>query len=203
MRNTACKLAAFAIALALPAVGMAQSSTSADVPTKIAVINIQQAISATEEGKKALADIQKKYEPRRADLQQQDKEIAALQDQLQNQSTMLSDDERYHLERELDQKQRHFKAAQEDAQADFQADTQEVVRVIGQKMVKLIGQYAQEHHYALVIGDQQVPVYYAAKTVDITQDIVGLYNRAHPVASASNTGSAAPAASTAARARKP
>lgn len=201
MRNTAFKFAVLAIAFVLPSIAMAQKSSSADVPTKIAVINIQQAISATAEGKKALADIQKKYEPRRADLQQQEKEINALQDQLQNQSTMLSDEQRYHLERELDQKQRHFKAAQEDAQDDFQADTQEAVREIGQKMVKVISQYAQEHHYSLVIGDQQVPVYYAAKTVDITQNIVNLYDQGHPVASAANTSGAA--ASTSARARTP
>ncbi len=164
-----------------PALLPAQTKTADDVPEKIAVINIQQAIGETNDGKKMLSDLQKKYAPRQQSLQQQGKDITALQDKLQNQSTMLSDQERYDLTRELDQKQRHFKEAQDDAQADYQADTQEAVRQIGQKMVKLIGQYAPEHHFALVLGDQQVPVYYVSKAVDITEDIVALYNKTYPV----------------------
>ncbi|MDE3180801.1 MAG: OmpH family outer membrane protein, partial [Acidobacteriota bacterium] len=67
------------------------------------------------------------------------------------------------------------------ATADYQADTQEMVRTIGQKMVKLIGQYAQQHQLSLVIGTQQVPVYYAAKEVVITPEIVKLYDSTYPV----------------------
>lgn|SRR5487761_106219 len=167
-----------------PVLLRAQSKAANDAPERIAVINIQQAIGETAEGKKALSDLQKKYEPRRQDLQQQEKDITTLQDKLQNQSNMLSDQERYDLTRELDQKQRHFKTAQDDAQADFQDDTQEVIREIGQKMVKLIGGYAPQHQFSLVLGDQQIPVYYASKTVDITEDIVALYNRTYPPSSA-------------------
>lgn len=189
MRNTMTKFMMLAIIVALPALLPGQSQTADDAPQKIAVINIQQAIGLTGEGKKALADIQKKYAPKQQDLQQQEKEINALQDQLQNQSSMLSEEEQYRLTRELDTKQRHFKAAQEDARDDYQADTQEAVRKIGQKMVKVISQYAEQHHFSLVIGDQQVPVYYAAKTVDITQPIANLYNQTYPVAGAATPAS--------------
>ncbi|MDE3180661.1 MAG: OmpH family outer membrane protein, partial [Acidobacteriota bacterium] len=157
MRNTLSKIAVVACILAAPILGLAQGGA----PEKIGVIDIQVAISDTAEGKSDLAKLEKKYAPRRAALQTEDKEISALQDRLQNQSGMLSDDEKYSLSRQLDQKQRHFKEDQDDATADYQADTQEMVRTIGQKMVKLIGQYAQQHQLSLVIGTQQVPVYYA------------------------------------------
>ncbi|HLI30538.1 MAG TPA: OmpH family outer membrane protein [Terriglobia bacterium] len=177
-----------------PAFLPAQTKAADDVPEKIAVINIQQAIGETDEGRQALLDLQKKYQPRQQSLQQQGKDITALQDKLQNQSTMLSDQERYDLTRELDEKQRHFKTEQGDAQADYQDDMQEAVRQIGQKMVQLIGQYAPAHHFALVIGDQQIPVYYASKAVDITEDIVALYNKTYPVKSASAAATPASAA---------
>ncbi len=191
MRNTINKLALIGCILAIPA--LAQSQTSA--PEKIGVINIQEAISATEEGKADLAQLEKKYAPRRQQLQQDDKEITALQDRLQNQSSMLSDDEKYQLSRQLDEKQRRFKEEQSDAQADYQADTQEMVRTIGQKMVKVISQYSQQHHFALVIGDQQLPVYYAAKEVVITPEIIKLYDATYPASpsAASHPAPAAPA----------
>ncbi|MGH9395805.1 MAG: OmpH family outer membrane protein [Terriglobia bacterium] len=193
MRNTINKLAVVACILAAPMMVLAQGQSSE--PEKIGVINIQDAIASTQEGKADLTQLQKKYEPRRQALQQEDKEISALQDRLQNQSSMLSDEEKYQLSRQLDQKQRHFKDAQADATADYQADTQEMVRTIGQKMVKLIGQYSEQHHFALVIGTQQVPVYYAAKEVVITPEIVQLYNSTYPVsqAAASQAAPATPA----------
>ncbi|MGH9327685.1 MAG: OmpH family outer membrane protein [Terriglobia bacterium] len=197
MKNTAFKLAALAWIVTMPALLLAQNNNG-DAPTRVGIINLQQAVGATNEGKQALESLQKKYAPRSQGLQQQDKEISALQDQLQNQSSMLSDQERYNIERELSEKQRHFKEAQNDYQYDSQADEQDVVRTIGQKMLKVIHEYAQQHHFALVIGagEQQTPVYYAAKTVNITQDIVNLYNTTYPAASASSTaGSSAVSAS--------
>jgi len=61
-------------------------------------------------------------------------------------------------------------------------------------MVKVINQYASTHGYALVIDGSQVPVYYAAKGVDITPDIVKLYNTTYPVQAASTDSGAGPAA---------
>lgn len=193
MRNTAFKLAVWVWVMTMPALLLAQNHD--DAPTRVAVINLQQAIGNTNEGKEAVANLQKKYAPRTQELQQEDKEISALQDQLQNQSSMLSDQERYNLERKLADKQRHFKEAQDDYQYDSQADEQDAIRGIGQKMLKLITRYAQQHNYALVIGagEQQAPVYYVAKAVNITQDIVNLYNTTYPVSSASSTGSSSTA----------
>src|SRR6516162_5609255 len=142
MRNRLLSVSALLCLLVCPALARSQDAPSA--PGKIALINIQEAIAATVEGKKALGDIQKKYEPRRNDLERQQQEINALQDQLQKQVTTLSDEEKLRLNRELEEKQRLFKRAQEDAQADFQNDNQEAVRRIGQKMVRVINDYAQQ-----------------------------------------------------------
>ena len=199
MKRSTTNLVAVLSCLAVsPALLLAQAQSAGDVPERIAVLNIQQAIGETNQGRQALAELQKKYQPRQQDLQQQEKDITALQDKLQNQGSMLSDQERYDLTQELNRKQRRFKEAQDDAQADYQDDTQAAVRQIGQKMVKLISQYAPEHHYALVLGDQQIPVYYASKAVDITEDIVALYNNTYPVRSAA----AAPASSASAKPAK-
>jgi outer membrane protein len=155
----------------------------------------------TAEGKRALTDIQHKYEPRRNDLQRQEQEISALQDQLQKQVNTLSDEEKLRLQRELDEKQRLFKRAQEDAQTDYQNDNQEAIRRVGQKMVRVINEYAQHNGFALVVDDSQLPVYFVAKGNDLTEVIMKLYDTANPAASAG--ASASPPAKPAAAANKP
>lgn len=165
---------------------------------KIGVINIQESIGKSSEGKKAFGDLQKKYQPREQDLQRQQQDITAVQDQLQKQATMLSDEERARLSRDLEEKQKIFKRASEDANVDFQNDSQEVIRRIGQKMLRVISDYAQQNGFVLVIDGAQIPVYYAAKEIDITDEIVQRYDAANP-AEAGTTAPAAPAATGAAR----
>jgi len=59
---------------------------SAGPPGKIGVISIQEAILSTAEGKKAMADLQKKYQPRQQELQKDNQDIQAINDQLQKQA---------------------------------------------------------------------------------------------------------------------
>ncbi|HEV2499790.1 MAG TPA: OmpH family outer membrane protein [Terriglobia bacterium] len=189
MRNLITKLAVTACILATPALMLAQSAE------KIGVINLQEAIASTQEGKQDLTQLQQKYSQKRATLQQMDKDITALQDRLQNQSSMLSDAERYQDERQINDKQRLLKEGQDDYQYDTQEDEQQIVSTIGAKMMKIVNQYATEQHYALIISNQQNLVLFASKPVDITQDIVKLYDAANPVSSAaSSTSKPAPPA---------
>ena len=166
---------------------------------KIGVINIQESIGKSAEGKKAFADLQKKYQPREQDLQRQQQDITALQDQLQKQAMTLSDEERARLSRDLEEKQKIFKRASEDANTDFQGDSQEVVRRVGQKMLRVISEYAQQNNFVLVIDNAQIPVYYAAKETDLTDEIVKRYDAANPV----EGGTTAPAATGGASAPRP
>lgn len=172
--------------LAWPALSRGQDSPTAALPAKIAVINIQDAIALTAEGKKASAELQKKYQPRQDDLQRQAQEIQSLQDQLTRGNNTLSEEEKARLGREIETKNTLAKRTQEDYQAESQADSQEAIRRIGQKMVRVIGDYAQQNSLTLVVDSAQIPIYYAAKGTDITEEIVKRYDAANPV-SASDT----------------
>jgi outer membrane protein len=179
--------------LAWPLLAWAQSPP-AGPPAKVGVINIQAAIASTAEGKKALADLDKKYAPRRQDLQEQSQAIAALQDQLNKGANTLSDEEQRNLNRQLQEKQTRFKRAQEDAQADFSADSSDVVTRVGQKLVKLMSDYAQQNNYAVIVESNPQLVYYAAPQVDLTEEMVKRYDAANPVADAPGPNLSAPPA---------
>ena len=161
----------------LPSVLLAQSSGTSG---KVGLVNIQEAILSTAEGKKAMAELQKKYQPRQQEVQKLQQDIQAINDQLQKQAATLSDDEQRRLNRDLEEKQKLLKRTTEDAQADFTTDRDEMFRRIGQKMVKQIDDYARQNGFSLVIGSDQVPIYYAAKEVDLTDAVVRLYDAANP-----------------------
>src|SRR5271157_2889723 len=139
-----------------PSILLGQTSGT---PGKIGLVNIQEAILSTAEGKKAMADLQKKYQPRQQEIQRLQQEIQAISDQLQKQAATLSDEEQRRLNRELEDKQKLLKRTTEDAQGEFASDRDEMFRRIGQKVVKQIDEYARQNGFSLVIGSDQVPIY--------------------------------------------
>lgn len=168
---------------------LAAQTAPASAGDKIGVVDIQQAIMDTAEGKKAIQDLQKKYQPRETEIQQRQQDVQQLQQQIQKQMTTLSADEQRRMSHELQDKRTVLQRLEQDAQSSFQYDRDTLMRTLGQKMVKVINQYASTHGFSLVIDGSQVPVYYAAKGVDITPEIVKLYNSSHPVQAAAASGS--------------
>ena len=172
---------------------------------KIGVVSIQEAIVSTAEGKKAMAELQKKYQPRQQEVQKLNQDIQAISDQLQKQAATLGDEEQRRLNRDLEEKQKLLKRSTEDAQADFATDRDEMFRRIGQKMVKVIDDYARQNGFSLVIGSDQVLIYFAVKEVELTDEVVKLYDAANPADAPVTGGPAAtrPVAPSAAKPTKP
>lgn len=185
MRNRAFVLLASIGLLVCPMLLAAQTASSAG--EKVAVVDIQQAIMDTAEGKQAFEHLQSKYKPREQEINQRQQEVQQLQDQLQKQMTTLSAAEQRSMNHELQEKRTVLRRLEEDAQSSFQYDRNTIMQDLGQKMVKVIDKYAKAHGFSLVIDGGQIPVYYAAKGVNITPEIVSLYNARHPVKQASTS----------------
>jgi outer membrane protein len=187
------RVATITLLLCLGAARTGLLAQSSGTSGKIGLVNIQEAILSTAEGKKAMAELQKKYQPRQQEVQKLQQDIQAINDQLQKQAATLSDDEQRRLNRDLEEKQKLLKRSTEDAQADFATDRDEMFRRIGQKMVRQIDDYARQNGFSLIIGSDQVPIYYAAKEVELTEQIVRLYDAANPSDVMTTGGPATPA----------
>jgi len=76
----------------------------------------------------------------------------------------------------------------------------EVFDRIGRKMVDVLDRYARENSFTAIFDSsaQNTPILFASTNIDITQDIVRLYDGAYPVKAG-----ATPAAKPAAAAPKP
>lgn len=176
MKNRLTTLTVFLAMAAVPLAALAQG--------KIGVINVNLAIASSAEGKRALADLQVKYAPRQQEAQRLQQEIQTIQDQLSKQTPAASDEEQRRLSRELEDKQKLLKRSTDDAQSDFSADRDDAIHRIGQKMIRIIGDYAQQNGFDLVIDGVQVPIDFAAKDLDITAEILKRYDAANPVGDA-------------------
>lgn len=177
-------LAALALLAAAPAVQAQQA------PTKVAIINIQSAILATKDGEKAREALRVKFEARSKDLESRMAEINKKREALQKSSNTLSAEARDKQTREIEDLQKKYQWDAEDFQSDVQQEEQKLVGEIGNRMISIIDEYSKGQNFALVldVSSQQSPVLWAASGIEITRDIVELYDKKNP------PGATAPAA---------
>jgi outer membrane protein len=145
---------------------------------KIAVISFQNAVTQTNEFKRNLADLQKKFDPQRAQLNTMKTDVDNLTKQLSAQSSTLSDAERASRTRVLDEKRRDLERTAKDDQSDFQQQLQDTFNGVATKVAKVMTDYSKQHGYDLVldVSEQATPVLYASPEVDITKSVIAEYN---------------------------
>ena len=182
----------------------AAPATSAAAPEKVGVLSIRQAIASTAEGKQASAELQSQFAARQAELDGLNKQINDLRQRLQAGQNTLSQDEQVRLQRQGESLAKQAQRKQEDFQEDVNAAQQEVIDKIGRKMMDVLDRYARESGYTAVFDTsaQTSPILYASNKVDLTQEIIKLYDQAYPVKAASTT-PAKPASTTPKPATKP
>jgi len=167
--------------------GATQGAASSN---KIAVIRMREAITATAEGKQAQAELQSKYAPMQADLQNTQKQIDDISKQLQAGANTLSDEEKARKNAQGELLQHKYQRLLEELQEESTADQNDVVNRIGKRLLDVEERYARENGYTLVIDSsagQTMVVMYFAKQIDITDEVVKLYDQQFPVKAAATT----------------
>lgn len=187
--KTQVAIGVLAAILAVPAVwGQAGSPSHADPagPMKVGALNMEAAITSTQEGKQAAGELTTKFAPRQTELQNLQKQIQDITTRLQTTSNTLSDEEKYRLSRESETLNRTLQRKQQEARDDYQDAQQDLINTLGRKLMVVLDKYSKENGYAVVFdtSSQQTPVIYEAPAIDITQDIIKLYDQNYPVKSA-------------------
>lgn len=174
-------------ALAQAAAPAAAAASATPAATKVGIINIQAAIVNSNEGQRDFETLQKKFDPKRQELENLNKEVDELQKKFTAQGDKLSEEARGDLLKQIDGKKKTLQRSYEDANTDIQAQQNEIATRIGQKLVEVLDKYAKDNGYTLIldVSGQASPVLWAAASVDITKPVVDAYN--------SQSGVAAPA----------
>jgi outer membrane protein len=158
------------------------AAAGSPIGTKIGVINVRQAIASTAEGKQAGAELQSQFAPRQSELEGLNKQINDLRSRMEA-GSKLSPEEQTRLQREGEAKARQLQRKQDEYQEDVNAAQADVFDRIGRKMVDVLDRYARENGFIVILDTsaQNTPILFASTNIDVTQDIVKLFDQAYPV----------------------
>jgi Skp family chaperone for outer membrane proteins len=170
------------------------------VPAKVAIIAFDQAVVATNEGQRAVQDVQKKYEPQKVKIDAQAAEVESLKKQLQALPATTSDEDRANRLKAIDAKEKQLNFDAEAAQTAYQEDLQKAYGTVAQKVGGVAVKYITDNGFTILLnvgGAQNAPnpVLWFAPQTDVTQAVVNAYN------ASSGVGAPTPSAPSASRPR--
>ena len=160
--------------------------TSGPPPVKVATIFAQNAIVSTQEGQQASAALTRKFAPKRDEFTRKQAELQALRDQLRKGQATMSAEAKANLNQAIETKNREVQRLGQDSQDALEQEGGVMMQQLGDKLMAVIRDYALRNGYAFVIDVSlpNGPVLWASPSIDITNEIVRLYDQAHPVAAA-------------------
>jgi outer membrane protein len=147
---------------------------------KVAVINLQKAVLESAEIKAASATMEARYKPRVTQVEQLDKEIAAIAQNIQTNAGKLTPQAESELNAQGTRKQRDAQRLKDDLQADVERDRNEILQKSALKMTDVLKKLAEEKGYDIVVDAPYAPYFKA--TLDITGDLIAAFDKTYPAA---------------------
>ncbi len=143
---------------------------------KIGVINSQEILEKSAEGKKAIAQLEEKNRKIQQDLAKLDDQIRQLESRLSTQQLTMTQEAILSLSADLDRKRTERQRMAEDAQKDMQELTQRLYMRIQSEVMPIINKLGQEKGLDLILDLREAGVLYFSPAVDLTQEVIKRYD---------------------------
>jgi len=152
----------------------AASVHAADV--KIGYVDLQRALNNCEAGKVAKEKISVKVKEYETQIEQKQKDLKKMKDDLDKQGLILSEEKRATKKRDFDQKLKDLERFTKDIQEELQQQDAEFTRQIITDFSKIINDVGAKDGYTLILEKTESALLYADQNVDLTDKAIKAYD---------------------------
>jgi Skp family chaperone for outer membrane proteins len=168
-----------------PAPAAAAAPAPVAVPAKIALIAFQEAVFATNAGQAKMQEIQKKYEPAKAQIETSGNEIESLKKQAE--APGVSDEEKGNLARSIDTKTKELQLKEDNAQQSYNADLAAAFDGLAKQLYPVAQKYVSDNGFTILLNESQqqneLPlILWAQDGQDVTKAVIDAFNAKSGVA---------------------
>jgi len=155
-----------------------QSNVMAEESLKIGVLNLQQCIQTSNEGKRISEKLKNTLENLQKNLKEKEQELIDLQKDIEKQSLMLSMDAKESRQKEFEKKKRDLTYLVQDMQEDFKKAQNDENIAILQILQSVVETVAKKNKLGFIA--ERASVLYATPDLDITDQVIEELNRVKP-----------------------
>ena len=143
---------------------------------KIGVVNSQDVLERSAEGKRVMAQIQERDKQNNARLTALDDEIRNLETRINTQRLTLTQEAMLQLSSDLDKKRTDRKRLAEDSLRDMQEFTGKLFQRVQNELLPIIEQLGKEKNLDIIFDLARSGAIYFNPTIDMTQEVVAKYD---------------------------
>ena len=134
-----------------------------------------------------LSNLNREFQPRQTEINQLTTKAQALNDEIEK-TRSVADPKTLQLKMDqLEQMKKDLTRKGEDAQAAYNKRRGEIFQPLQDDIGKALEVYAKGHNINVIIDGSQVPVVYAADSIDITRAFINDFNNKFPATVAATT----------------
>jgi outer membrane protein len=124
--------------------------------------------------------LNREFQPRQTELQALQQKIQALTDDITKTAPVADPKTTQAKQDQLDQLKKEFQRKGEDAQAAYNKRKGEMFQPLQDDIGKALEAYAKQRNINVIIDGSQVPLVYAADSIDITRAFINEFNSKNP-----------------------
>ncbi|MDP3876699.1 MAG: OmpH family outer membrane protein [Methylobacter sp.] len=135
---------------------------------KIGFVNIPAVLEKAPQAEKAKKRLEQEFSPRDKQLVSQQKEIQGMDERMAKDAAVMGESARSNLEKDILNKKRDAKRAQQEFSEDFNVRRNEELGKLQRRIVEAIREIAKDQKFDLLLTDG---VIYASDKIDITSQV--------------------------------
>lgn len=142
-----------------------------------AYIDMQKAIQATNEGKRAKGTLETEFNKRKKDLEKKESDLKKMSEDLNKKAGVMSDEARNKRQQELQEEMIKYRELVGKSQVEIQKKERDLTIPIVQKIRGLVEGIAKKEGYAMVFEKSEQSVLWAKPELDLTERVIKEYNK--------------------------
>jgi outer membrane protein len=166
-------------AIVLAALGalVAWGTGAQDESIKIGVVDIELAISSTEDGKKAREELMRKEREAQQQIKPLMDRYQGLEEELKAKKFVLSEEALYQKQLDLAEMRNLIQNKYKELEGQFQVDQKRLEGPLTVKLGEIISEVGKSQGYTLIIRRNAPGVLYTREALDLTDVIIQRYNQ--------------------------
>ena len=152
-------------------------TAATDAPLKIGVVDIDQAISSTDEGKAAREEFARKQREAEAQVQPLIERFKTLEDELKAKKFVLSDEALFQKQLDLVEMRNQIQSKLKELEGQLKVDQKRLEGPLTAKLVAIIAEVGKSNNYSMIIRRGAPGVLYTREALDLTDLVIERYNQ--------------------------
>jgi outer membrane protein len=144
---------------------------------KIAVVDLDQALNSTEEGKAAREELARKQREAEAKLQPQVERFKKEQEELKSKKFVLSEEALYQRQLDIIELRNEIESQAKELEGKWKVDQERIVGPLRKKLVDIVQSIGKDQGFTLIVERGTPGLLYSREALDITDAVIARFNQ--------------------------